>query len=108
MANLAQPIFAEKTIQIRDNQDVNMILESIRNEIYNGEYTIENVELPPEEQIAELKEQLSATDYKVIKCYECQLVGEVLPYDIVTLHSKRQVLRDEINRLEEQLKEPIV
>jgi hypothetical protein len=40
-----------------------------------------------EQQIAELKAQLSATDYKIIKCSEAQLVGEELPYDIVTLHA---------------------
>lgn len=56
-----------------------------------------------ETQIDELKEQLTATDYKVTKCYECSLVGETLPYDIQALHDERQAIRDEINRLEEML-----
>ena len=56
-----------------------------------------------ETQIVELKEQLTATDYKVTKCYECSLVGETLPYDIQALHDERQAIRDEINRLEEML-----
>lgn len=54
-------------------------------------------------QIDELKEQLTATDYKVTKCYESSLVGETLPYDIKALHAERQAIRDEINRLEAEL-----
>ena len=56
-----------------------------------------------EEQIAELKTQLSATDYKVIKCAECQLLGEEMPYDVAALHTERQAIRDEINRLEQEV-----
>lgn len=58
----------------------------------------------PEEQkqarIAELKQQLADTDYKIIKCSEYSLAGLDLPYDIVELHATRQALRDEINQLE--------
>ena len=54
-------------------------------------------------QIDELKEQLTATDYKVTKCYESSLVGKTLPYDIQALHDERQAIRDEINRLESLL-----
>jgi hypothetical protein len=53
-----------------------------------------------EEQIAALKEQLSSTDYKIIKCSEAQLVGEELPYDITALHAERQAIRNQINELE--------
>lgn len=42
-------------------------------------------------------------DYKVIKCYEAQLVGEALPYDMDELHTKRQAARDEINALQQEL-----
>ena len=56
-----------------------------------------------ESQITSLKSQLSSTDYKIIKCSEAQLLGEELPYDIASLHSERQVLRDKINELEQQL-----
>lgn len=52
------------------------------------------------EKIADLKRQLSATDYKVIKAYEYSLVGLEAPYDIVALHNERQALRDAINKLE--------
>ena len=54
------------------------------------------------EQIAELKAQLSATDYKIIKCSEYQLTGQDLPYDIAELHAQRQALRDQINELEQE------
>lgn len=56
-----------------------------------------------EVQIDELKQQLSESDYKITKCYEYSLVGEVLPYDIEALHAERQSIRDEINRLEAML-----
>lgn len=63
-------------------------------------------EQPQEEikaqRIAELKAELNSTDYKIIKCSECSLAGEELPYDIAELHVQRQALRDEINELEEE------
>lgn len=76
--------------------------ELAKREAYNGEYTIEDDGIEPtvEEQITSLKEQLSSTDYKIIKCSEAQLVGEELPYDIAELHTERQALRDKINELE--------
>ena len=75
-----------------------------KKEALNGEYTIEDdgVEKTTAEQIAELKKQLSATDYKVIKCAECQLLGEEMPYDVAELHAERQAIRDEINKLEQE------
>ena len=51
-------------------------------------------------RIEELKSELSATDYKIIKCSECDLSGLPLPYDITELHATRQAIRDEINKLE--------
>jgi len=47
-----------------------------------------------------LKQQLAETDYKIIKCYEYQLAGLDLPYDIPALHAERQGIRDKINLLE--------
>jgi hypothetical protein len=66
---------------------------------------VSDTELSPivessEHEIGRLKAQLSDTDYQVIKCYEYQLVGLTLPYDIVVIHNQRQALRDRINRLE--------
>lgn len=51
-------------------------------------------------QINNLKEQLASTDYKIIKCTECSMVGEEMPYDANELHTERQAIRDEINLLE--------
>ena len=56
-----------------------------------------------EEQIAELKAELDATDYKIIKCSECQLAGLELPYDVAALHAERQAIRDQINALEAEV-----
>lgn len=53
-------------------------------------------------EVAVLKDELQATDYKIIKCYEYQLAGLELPYDIAELHSERQAIRDQINALEGQ------
>ena len=68
---------------------------------HNGEYLLKS-EIPFDKQarIAELQSQLASTDYRVVKCSECQLAGVELPYDIVELHTARQALRDEINELQ--------
>lgn len=63
---------------------------------------IPNKEKTAAEKIAELKKKLTATDYKVIKCSECQLLGQEMPYDVAELHTERQAIRDEINRLEQE------
>lgn len=78
--------------------------EIARKEAYNGEYTIadDGRQKPIAEQIAELKNQLSATDYKIIKCAECQLLGVEMPYDVEELHAERQAIRDLINQLEQE------
>ena len=54
-------------------------------------------------QIAKLKDNLAATDYRVTKCYEASLLGDTLPYDIEHLHTQRQSMRDKINELEDLL-----
>ena len=54
-------------------------------------------------QIDELKAQLESTDYKIIKCSECDFVGKEMPYDVQELHAERQAIRDEINMLEYML-----
>ena len=56
-----------------------------------------------EKEIDQLKEELSATDYKIIKCSEASLLGEELPYNASELHATRQALRDRINQLESKL-----
>lgn len=49
------------------------------------------------------KAQIAETDYKIIKCSEAQLIGAPMPYDVEALHAERQALRDEINKLKEEL-----
>ena len=69
----------------------------------NGGYVyapIPAAEPTVEEQIAALKAQLEATDYKVIKCSEAWMSGAEMPYDVAALHAERQALRDQINALE--------
>ena len=54
-------------------------------------------------QIADLKDRIAASDYKIIKTYEYALLGEQTEYDIEEVHAERQALRDLINSLETQL-----
>lgn len=54
--------------------------------------------------ISALKEALAGSDYKITKCYEASLLGQTLPYDVASLHTERQALRDKINELEPLLK----
>jgi len=56
-----------------------------------------------EGRLQELIAMLGSTDYKVTKCYEAQLLGLPMPYDVQELTSQRQAWRDEINSLEEEL-----
>ncbi len=62
-----------------------------------------NEPVTPKQEIEALKTQLAETDYKIIKCFEYQLAGLEMPYDIVALHTERQSLRDRINELETTL-----
>lgn len=55
--------------------------------------------------IDEKKAKLAASDYKIIKCQEAQLIGKELPYDIEKLSIERQALRDEINDLEKYIEQ---
>lgn len=56
------------------------------------------------DEIEGLKAALSDSDYKITKCYEASLLGAELPYDVASLHTERQELRDKINDLELLLK----
>lgn len=54
-------------------------------------------------EIQTLKDQISETDYQIIKSYEYYLVGKEVEYDIKALHQNRQLIRDEINTLESEM-----
>lgn len=66
----------------------------------NKKRIIPEREKTTQEQIIELKAKLSSTDYKIIKCSECQILGLEMPYDVAELHAERQALRDQINELQ--------
>lgn len=53
-------------------------------------------------RIVELQMKLREEDYKIIKCAECQVVGEEMPYNIQELHAERKAYREEINSLQAQ------
>jgi hypothetical protein len=63
-----------------------------------------------ETRIRDLKLFLSQTDFKIIKCYEAQLLNIEMPYDFIELIKQREEWRKELNniqpeQLEEQLEE---
>lgn len=64
---------------------------------------VEPVEIKNARKIKMLKLQLSETDYKVIKNYELIAAGLEPEYDTAILHNERQLVRDEINRLEQEI-----
>jgi hypothetical protein len=100
----------KEVIEEEDDVDSeNEYFEKIKEIIFNGVdfYLTTNLLFRRDKCISDidkLKQQLSDSDYKVIKNMEAQLVNEELPYDSVTLHVERQALRDKINELEELLK----
>lgn len=57
-----------------------------------------------QQEIWDLKEKLSETDYKILKCSEASLLGQELPYDLDAVVSERDGWRTQINELEEKLK----
>ena len=54
-------------------------------------------------EIERLKSELQESDYKVIKCAEAMTIGAEMPYDVASLHTVRQALRDKINELESEV-----
>ena len=61
-----------------------------------------------QQEIINLRLKLSSDlsdigDYKVVKTYEARLKGEADPYDTDKLLSERQEIRDEINKLRQEL-----
>ena len=58
-----------------------------------------------QQQINDLKRELTSTDYQVIKCYEASLMNEEMPYDYESVIADRQKKRDKINELQSQLED---
>ena len=57
------------------------------------------------QEMTSLEWALKASDYKIIKSYECELIGEPVPYDIQAVHTERQAQRDRINEIKQMLSE---
>lgn len=81
---------------------------------YRMTYSVVKLSKKIEQSIAQLKQQLADTDYKVVKNIEYQMamMMSVEPntiildlYDAQELHNERQAIRDKINELETLLKE---
>ena len=61
-----------------------------------------------EAELRVLRSELQANtseigDWKVIKALEYQLAGQAIPYDMDSLNSERQAVRDRINEIERKL-----
>lgn len=56
-----------------------------------------------EQQIAELQNQLSITDKKVVACFEANAEGIEPPYDVNELYAERKKIKEQIAELEKQL-----
>lgn len=86
--------------EISGFQELNITYEMVDNEIVQVFTILDNDKGKVSKEIDRLKNILSAGDYKITKCYEANLLGEQLPYDITALHNQRQAIRDQINKLE--------
>lgn len=103
MANLRNAGFLDYVSSIQPTvQDGEVAVDSYKEE--NGKlvqyWEVKVDSVYTQKKIDNLKEVLSSSDYKVIKCQEASLIGEQMPYDVDELHKERQSIRDEINRLE--------
>ena len=103
MANLRNAGFLNLVSSIQPAvQDGEVAVDSYKEE--NGKlvqyWEVKVDSVYTQKKIDNLKEVLSSSDYKVIKCQEASLIGEQMPYDVDELHKERQSIRDEINRLE--------
>lgn len=72
-------------------------------EPYTPESYVEPQESVLQRKIDTLKEELAAEDYKIIKCYEAQLLNNPIPYDITNLIIARDARRAQINEYEDEL-----
>lgn len=59
--------------------------------------------LQQETRLRDLKLFLLESDFKIIKCYEAQLLDEEMPYDFRELITLRRAWREELNLLEEEI-----
>ena len=93
-------IVLDKMIPIPNKEGYHSILRANFNTNDVWYELIETEEHKKDKAIKELKEQLNATDYKIIKASEYNLLGLECEYDIQELHTERQRIRNRINELE--------
>jgi hypothetical protein len=103
--------YLHKTIELSD-EDLKKVIVGGKVGLVNGKIvTIEDSDDEIKQNnktlaistIESLKRNLIQTDYKVIKCYEAQLLNEPMPYDLPALLAERKAWRNEINTLEFEL-----
>jgi hypothetical protein len=93
------PLISSEQPSVNDEQEKTVSLFTVEDGKILQQWVIKKNEAYIQKQIDIVKDILSSTDYKIIKCFEAQMLNVSLPYDIKTLYVERQSLRDEINRL---------
>lgn len=78
--------------------------EKIVNKTIKYDANILNIIGEKESKIHSLKSELKNTDYQIIKCFEAFISNKNMPYDYDALENKRITWRNEINKLEEEIK----
>lgn len=73
-------------------------------EVYVPEPVVESQESVLQREKEALENSFD-DDYKIIKCYEAQLMNKPMPYNIEEVISERDARRARINELESQIKE---
>lgn len=94
-------------LDLGEYDETEAYIEVKDNVVYQRFRVIKNTTRKLNEAIVNLKEQLSSTDYIIIKAYEARVMMQDAPYSdefMTKTTEERQKIRDEINRLEELLK----
>ena len=89
----------EGTILYNGHEDE---MRALGYEPYTPETYVESQESILQRQINDLENSFT-DDYKIIKCYEAQLMDRPMPYDYATIIAERDAKRAQINELQAQL-----
>lgn len=95
-------------LEVGEYDSLRPYVEKDDNNVVHQKYSVvKNSSQKINAKITELKDELSSTDYIIIKAYEAKLTLSDSPYTdeyITQITTERQALRDKINELEELLK----
>lgn len=81
-----------------------MVLMDVAQDFRGAWYQADKVPgKPVRVQIEQLKTVLDETDYKVLKCWEAEKLGEEPPYNVLELCNERKFIRERIRKLEGEL-----